>query len=142
MLKKIRLLWPMALAFVLALTLAGGAAAQSGGALALTITGPISVVHTLYLDRVLNRAERDGAELVILRLNTPGGQIDIMDQIVARIRSSPVPVVVYVSPRNATAGSAGTVITLAGHAAAMAPETVIGAASPVGGQGEDLDSTL
>jgi membrane-bound serine protease (ClpP class) len=53
-----------------------------------------------------------------------------------------VPVVVYVAPRGALAGSAGTVITLAGHASAMAPETVIGAASPVGSQGEDIGSTL
>jgi len=52
-----------------------------------------------------------------------------------------VPVVVYVAPRGAMAGSAGTVLTLAGHAAAMAPESTIGAASPVGGQGENLDST-
>jgi membrane-bound serine protease (ClpP class) len=140
--KKNYILGSIWLALTLLVTLVGGAAAQSGGALALTIDGPLTAVHALYLERGLGRAERDGAELVILRLNTPGGQIDIMDQLVAQIRASAVPVVVYVSPRNATAGSAGTIITLAGHAAAMAPETVIGAASPVGGQGEDLDSTL
>jgi membrane-bound serine protease (ClpP class) len=53
-----------------------------------------------------------------------------------------VPVIVYVMPRGAMAGSAGTVITLAGHASAMAPETAIGAASPVGPQGEDLGTTI
>ncbi len=142
MLRITRVFSSLWLALILAFTLAGGAAAQSGGVLALTIDGPLTAVHSLYLERGLGRAERDNAALVILQLNTPGGQIDIMDALVAQIRASAVPVVVYVSPRNATAGSAGTVITLAGHAAAMAPETVIGAASPVGGQGEDLDSTI
>jgi membrane-bound serine protease (ClpP class) len=58
------------------------------------------------------------------------------------IRESAVPVIVYVAPRGAIAGSAGTLVTLAGHLAWMAPETAIGAASPVGGQGEDLPETL
>jgi membrane-bound serine protease (ClpP class) len=65
-----------------------------------------------------------------------------MTDIVTAIRGSAVPVVVYVAPSGALAGSAGTVITLAGHVAAMAPETVIGAASPVGGAGEDLGETI
>jgi membrane-bound serine protease (ClpP class) len=142
MLKKAQWLWAVWLALALAASLAGGAGAQSGGAVTLTIDGPITAVHVLYLERGLDRAERGGAEVVVLQLNTPGGQIDIMDRLVAQIRSSRVPVVVFVYPRNATAGSAGTIITLAGHAAAMAPETVIGAASPVGGQGEDLNTTL
>jgi membrane-bound serine protease (ClpP class) len=135
-----RLKWLAAL--ILALGVFGSAAAQTGGALVLDIEGPLTAVHGLYLERGLARADRENAEVVILRLNTPGGQLDLMDRLVAQIRASEVPVVVYVAPRGATAGSAGTVITLAGHAAAMAPETVIGAASPVGGQGENLDSTL
>ena len=64
-----------------------------------------------------------------------------MQTMVSLIRSSQAPVVVFVSPRGALAGSAGTIVTLAGHAAAMAPETVIGAASPVGSQGQNLDTT-
>lgn len=137
-----------ALAAVLALLAllggaARGAAAQSGGgALVLSITGPLTPVHNLYLARGLALAVNDNFQVVILQLNTPGGQIDLMDKLVAQIRASAVPVVVFVSPRGATAGSAGTLITLAGHAAAMAPETVIGAASPVGGDGEDIYTTL
>jgi membrane-bound serine protease (ClpP class) len=65
-----------------------------------------------------------------------------MNRIVTSIRSSTVPVVVFVYPRGAMAASAGTLLTLAGHAAAMAPETTIGAASPVGGQGEDIGETM
>jgi len=75
-------------------------------------------------------------------LNTPGGRSDWMQQIVEAIRASEVPVIVYVSPRGASAASAGTLITLAAHVAAMAPETTIGAASPVGEGGEDLGETL
>ena len=131
------------MAGALALAGAWSAAAQSGGeTLVLTVEGPLTPAFAAYIERGLARAERDKAVVVILQLNTPGGGIDLMDQIVAVIRGSPVPVVVYVAPRGANAGSAGTVITLAGHAAAMAPETIIGAASPVGGQGEDLGSTL
>ena len=65
-----------------------------------------------------------------------------MNSMVQDIRASTVPIVVYVAPRGAMAASAGTMLTLAGHAAAMAPETAIGAASPVGGEGEDLGETM
>jgi membrane-bound serine protease (ClpP class) len=95
-----------------------------------------------YLSRGINIAEQRDAQALIFQLNTPGGSTDLMQDMVEAIRNSPVPVVVYVAPAGAMAGSAGTVITLAGHLAAMAPETVIGAASPVGGQGEDLGETM
>ncbi|MCJ7623709.1 MAG: nodulation protein NfeD [Anaerolineaceae bacterium] len=108
----------------------------------LTSEGPITPILTQYLERGLRTAEELNAELVILELDTPGGSVDIMNEIVQLIRRSDVPVVVFVSPSNAMAGSAGTVITLAGHVAAMAPETTIGAASPVGGQGEDIGETM
>jgi membrane-bound serine protease (ClpP class) len=110
--------------------------------LVLEARGPLTPAMAEYLNRGLARAESDSAELVVLELDTPGGAIDLMNGMVQAIRASTVPVVVYVSPRGAIAGSAGTVLTLAGHAAAMAPETAIGAASPVGSQGEDLQTTL
>jgi membrane-bound serine protease (ClpP class) len=78
---------------------------------------------------------------MVLELDTPGGDIQLMTQLVERIRASQIPVIVYISPRGAMAGSAGTMITLAGHLAAMAPETAIGAASPVGPSGEDIGAT-
>ena len=119
------------------------ATAQEGGAiLVLTAQGPLTPAMAEYLDRGLARAVQDDAEVVIFQLDTPGGSIDLMNRIVQSMLASPVPIVVYVAPRGAIAGSAGTVITLAAHAAAMAPETAIGAASPVGMQGEDLEETL
>ncbi|MGQ0601343.1 MAG: NfeD family protein [Anaerolineales bacterium] len=129
-------------AIVLGLTLAAPTAAQGGHALRLTLDGPLTPPMLTYLERGLAQAQAENASLIILQLNTPGGQIDLMEKIVSAIRNSRVPVVVYVAPRGAIAGSAGTLITLAGHVAAMAPETSIGAASPVGGQGEDLGDTL
>ncbi len=118
--------------------------AQTGSATVVTINvvGPLTPALVGYIDRGLSTAEKQGAELLILQLDTPGGSIDLMNTIVQNIRSSEIPVVVYVAPRGAIAGSAGTMITLAGHIAAMAPETAIGAASPVGGQGEDLGETI
>ncbi len=104
--------------------------------------GDIMPAMETYIKRGLDSASQQAASLVVLELNTPGGSIATMQDIITDIRSSAVPVVVYVSPRGAWAGSAGTLITLAGHAAAMAPETVIGAASPVGSGGQELDPTL
>ncbi len=131
------------LALGLALLLTPGVQAQpEGTALLLTTRGPLTPAMVEYLDRGLSRAAEEQAELVILQLDTPGGSIDLMNRMVQSIRGSRIPVVVYVAPRGAIAGSAGTVITLAGHAAAMAPETAIGAASPVGMQGEDLGETI
>lgn len=119
------------------------AGAQSGGrALQLEFEGPLTPVLVGYVQRGIEQAQAQNIDLVILRLNTPGGQIDLMQSIITAIRESEVPVVVYVAPNGAMAGSAGTLITLAGHAAAMAPETVIGAASPVSSEGADIESTL
>ncbi len=130
------------LLWLLALALWVPVQAQSGTALVLEAEGPVTPGMLEYVQRGIRRAEQSGATVLILRLNTPGGAVDTMERIVQAIRASQVPVVVFVAPRGAIAGSAGTVITLAGHAAAMAPETAIGAASPVGSQGEDLGETL
>ena len=107
----------------------------------LTADGALTPVMLNYIDRGLTLAEDSNAEAVVLQLNTPGGSIDLMEKISQRIRSSRVPVIVYVSPAGAMAASAGTLITLSGHLAAMAPDTTIGAASPVGSQGEDIGTT-
>lgn len=107
----------------------------------LQVRGPLTPAMAEYLDRGLRLAEARRAEALVLQLDTPGGSVDLMGRMVQAIRGSQVPVIVFVAPRGAIAGSAGTILVLAGHAAAMAPETAIGAASPVGGQGEDLEAT-
>jgi membrane-bound serine protease (ClpP class) len=109
--------------------------------LVLTADGPVAPAMREYIARGIRTAERREADLLVIELDTPGGMITTMQEIVSEIRASTVPVVVYVTPRGAMAASAGTLITLAGHAAAMAPETIIGAASPIGGSGEDLATT-
>jgi membrane-bound serine protease (ClpP class) len=118
--------------------------AQSDAPLVIVLTadGPISPAMAEYLSRGIQTAERRGAEALIFQLNTPGGGVTTMNYMVQDILASQVPVVVYVAPRGGMAASAGTIITLAGHAAAMAPETMIGAASPVGSEGEDLSETM
>ncbi len=131
------------LVFALALIPIAAVSAQDQAPIVvLTASGPLTPAMVEYLARGLEVAEQEGAEALIFQIDTPGGQIDHMNSMVQSIRASEVPVVVYITPRGAIAGSAGTVITLAGHAAAMAPETAIGAASPVGGQGEDLGETI
>jgi membrane-bound serine protease (ClpP class) len=138
MLKRIWLLILILLAF------AAPAQAQGEAPLVLYLTadGALTPAMKEYLIRGIELAENRGAEALIFQLDTPGGAIDLMTEMVEVIRASQVPVVVYIAPRGAMAGSAGTVITLAGHASAMAPETAIGAASPVGSQGEELGETM
>lgn len=118
------------------------AAQDANPVLLLTFDGPVNPILISYLERSIEQAEGLGAAAIILRLDTPGGQVDLTQDIVKMMRSSPVPIIVYVWPSGATAGSAGTFITLAGHAAAMAPGSSIGAASPVAEGGQEIGETL
>ena len=106
-------------------------------AIVMTADGPIMPPMLEYIKRGIETARRQEAEVLIIQLNTPGGSVDTMLEIIKEIRASDVPVVVYVAPRNAIAGSAGALITMAGHVSAMAPETSIGASSPISGSGEN-----
>ena len=109
-------------------------------AIIMTADGPIMPAMREYIKRGVETAERRNAEVLIIQLNTPGGDLLTTLDIIAIMRASSVPVVVYVAPRNAIAGSAGALITMAGHASAMAPETVIGASTPISSSGENLNS--
>ena len=113
----------------------------SNEVIVLQATGPIVPAFSEYIQRGLREAQSRNAEAVILMLDTPGGNLNDTLNIIQAIRNSNVPVIVFVGPRGAGAASAGLLVTLAGHASAMAPDTAIGATSPVGPQGQDLPST-
>jgi membrane-bound serine protease (ClpP class) len=106
----------------------------------MTADGPIMPAMREYIKRGIEVAERRNAEVLIVQLNTPGGDLLTTLDIIAAMRASRVPVVVYVAPKNAIAGSAGALITMAGDVSAMAPETVIGASTPISGSGGDLNA--
>ncbi len=128
----------------LLLGLAGQVLAQVGGprALVLDVNGVINPVKARYIARALERAAAAEAPLVVIQLDTPGGLSSSTREIVELLLESETPSVVYVSPRGAQAGSAGTFITAAANVAVMAPGTNIGAATPVSATGEDLGETL
>jgi membrane-bound serine protease (ClpP class) len=133
----------VALLLVIAVFFFGHADAQTQGAVKLAVfDGPVTPVLAEYLDRAIADAEASGAAALVIELDTPGGSVDITKEITQRMADSKGPIIVYVAPMGAHAGSAGTFITLAGHLAAMAPGSSIGAASPVGNEGADLPDTL
>ncbi len=137
--KKRFVLWIFFLLFGLT---APAQADASGQVMVMSIDGVISPATNLYFQRSLQLAESRQATALVIVLNTPGGQLDATLEMSQAMRNSSVPVLVYISPRGAMAGSAGMLLTLAAHASAMAPETVIGAATPVGLSGEDLDDSM
>jgi membrane-bound serine protease (ClpP class) len=108
----------------------------------LTLEGVINPLTARYLERELREAASARAELVVLRLDTPGGLESSMRKMTEAILASRVPVAVYVAPPGARAASAGMFITIAAHVAVMAPGTNIGAAHPVGIGGAQADSVM
>lgn len=122
-----------------------------GGALEETDRGRIMTIHVAdpigpgvaeFIEDAIQTASTQQAACLVILLDTPGGSVEAMRQIVQAIYGSLVPVVVYVSPSGARAASAGVMITMAADIAAMAPGTNIGAAHPVGAGGQGLDETM
>ncbi|MCF8061813.1 MAG: nodulation protein NfeD [Deltaproteobacteria bacterium] len=116
--------------------------AAAGKVVILELEGAINPGSALFVARGIEEAPDLDAELIVLRMDTPGGLASSMRSIVKAIMNSPVPVAVYVSPRGAGAASAGVMVTVAGHVAAMAPGTNIGAAHPVSAGGKDIQEEM
>lgn len=109
----------------------------------IAIDGAISPTTTNYIQRGIKKAKEQGAQCLIIQLDTPGGLLESTKNIVQTfLDSDDMPIVVYVAPEGARAASAGTFITMAAHIAAMAPTTTIGAASPVQMGGGQTDSVM
>ena len=109
--------------------------------ISISIDGTINPASADFIHNSIHNAANEKAEALILHLNTPGGLLQSTRMIVSDILESPIPIIVYVSPGGAHAGSAGVFIVLAAHIAAMAPGTNIGAAHPVVLQGQ-MDSVM
>ncbi len=108
----------------------------------IRVEGSIGPTVSNYITRALEAANERGDEMLIIELDTPGGLLNVTQDIVRMFLGSDLPIAVFVSPEGANAGSAGTFITLAAHVAAMAPATSIGAASPVTMGGAQADTVM
>jgi membrane-bound serine protease (ClpP class) len=108
----------------------------------LPTTGVVDQIMSNYIREGIDRAVADGAEAVVIELDTPGGSLDATQEIVESELNAPIPVMVWVGPAGARAASAGTFLTLAAHVASMAPATNIGAATPISGEGQDIEGDL
>ena len=130
------------LVMALAVSIAAGQVAADvarpkGFVARIELTGPIGPAAAEYVDDSLQRANHDGADAIVLQLDTPGGLSESMRQIIASLLASRQPVLGYVAPGGARAASAGTYILYACQIAAMAPATHLGAATPVQLGGEN-----
>ncbi len=110
--------------------------------LLIRLDGTINPATAEYIINSISRAEAEKASALVIEMDTPGGLLESTRKIVQGILGSSVPVIVYIAPSGARAGSAGVFITLSANIAAMAPGTNIGAAHPVGGGAEDTTSVM
>ncbi len=108
----------------------------------IKIDGSINPSTSDFIHKSIEEAKNKNAECLIILLNTPGGLLKSTRYIVSDLLTSPIPIIVYVSPGGSQSASAGVFITLASNIAVMAPGTNIGASHPVSGDGSKMDSTM
>ncbi|MBU1274290.1 MAG: ATP-dependent Clp protease proteolytic subunit [Proteobacteria bacterium] len=134
----------LALLLALALAMPGSAPAQGaeGQVWVIELSDTINPGSSEFVLAGLEKAAAASASVVVIRLDTPGGLVSSMREMVKAILACPVPVVVYVAPAGARATSAGAFLLLAAPVAAMAPATHVGAAHPVGGSGQDIKGAM
>lgn len=116
--------------------------AASADVLKVVVDGTINPISAEHVERSIQQAERIHADALLLELNTPGGIMGSMEQIIQKVLASPMPVIIYVTPAGSDAGSAGFFILEAADIAAMAPGTHAGAAHPVRGDGVAMDPVM
>jgi membrane-bound serine protease (ClpP class) len=143
LLKKIFLLILFSLSlFLLPQSTAADESPVTHEALIIDIDGTIGSGASTFLTRALKAAVDRGSSILIIRLDTPGGLSTSMKSMAKTILNSPIPVVVYVAPKGASAASAGVLVTISANIAAMSPGTNIGAAHPVQSDGSDIQKTM
>ena len=140
-LRSLNLLVQLRTVLILLVVVWASGAQAAGTAIRLDLEGALGVATAEFIIDGIETAQAQDASLIIIRMDTPGGLVEPMRDIVQAILGSDVPVVTYVSPGGARADSAGTYILLASHIAAMAPTTHLGAATPVSLTGEDVSPT-
>src|SRR5579862_2292295 len=121
---KLRLIFSVAIAAIFCLP-------ASGEVLKIVVDDTIQPISAEYISRAIDEAHRRSAEALLIEMNTPGGLVSSTREIIEKISSSPVPVIVYVTPTGGHAGSAGIFILESADVAAMSPGTAAGAAHPV-----------
>ena len=138
------LIWAAFIASFILVSILQITSAQGNNAYAATISisGAIDKAEARILDKSILKAYENGSSLIILLINTPGGDLESTRNMVSSIYGSKVPVITFVWPSGSQAASAGTFLLAAGHFAAMAPSTNVGAATPVSLTGEDLPETI
>ena len=138
--------WALLFAGIAWFALSSGGAARESGAGShvnlIVIDGGINPAVNDYIRESIQRAHAGNARALIIQLDTPGGLLSSTRSIVKEMLSAPLPIIVYVAPSGAGAGSAGVFITMAANIAAMAPGTNIGAAHPVAGGGQEVKGVM
>ena len=140
--KNIKVTFMVISIILIAFLITPSAWSNKRNALVIELDETISSGASTFLTRGMYKAEENGSAMVIIRMDTPGGELLSMKTMAKTILNSTVPVIVYIAPTGSSAASAGVIITISANIAAMAPGTNIGAAHPIQSDGSDIPKTL